>query len=61
MVRGQSRVIEGEGGKVKRGEQHTVNAPGTATRTTFLPFHASVESLVASARIRGEQDPDATG
>lgn len=24
-----------------------MNAPGTAKRTTFLPFHASVESLVA--------------
>ena len=31
-----------------------MKAPGTAKRTTFLPFHASVESLVAIAtRQRG--------
>ena len=28
----------------------TVNAPGTATRTTFLPFHSSVFSVMAAHR-----------
>ena len=34
-----------------------MNAPGTATRTTFLPFHSSVFSFVAvrAARSRAQR------